>query len=462
MLFKSVILLVFALAAAIDARADEQDRLLNGLLNTPNWLSVTGEQRTRYEYLDNQFRTDRLGNDEITVLRTNLFTRLYLGHWQYGLEIMDSRQFGADDETSLNTGTVNPIDVLQLYAQYNTQNLFEVNSSSYLKAGRFTMDIGSRRLVSRNRFRNTINAFTGAEWQWVSEQDEIRRAFLTMPVQRLPFRFEQLKDNRSKGDRQDTDVLFWGGFYKFSKQSFENNRAEIFYYGLSENDSHDRPTRNRHIQTLGSRVFRNKSPGRYDFEIEGAYQFGNAHATRLPSDTNKLDVSSYFLHAEVGYLYERPWSPRLAFEFDYASGDDDPTDDNFNRFDPLYDGARRSDFGPTGIYGALARTNIISPGLRLELKPKNNLTGFVAHRGFWLASKKDAWVIARVRDPNGDSGRFVAQQTEARIRWDVMQNRLRLETGAAYLFKEKFAKDAPNANPQGDSKFFYTQATFKF
>ena len=455
-----VLLLTICLLNCLQASPAGRD--LNDMLGTPAWLSITGEQRTRYEYLDNQFRIGRLGNDEITVLRTNLFAQLYFGHWQYGLEIMDSRQYGADDKTTLNTGTVNPIDVLQLYAQFNTPNLFDINSTSYLKVGRFTMDIGSRRLVSRNRFRNTINAFTGSEWKWASEQDEIRRIFLTMPVQRLPFKRKQLKDNRSKGDEQDTSVLFWGGFYRFSKHAFGNNRAEIYYYGLSENDSHDRPTRNRHIQTLGSRIFKPKLPGGYDYEIEGAYQFGNAHATLFPSDTNKLDVSSYFLHAEVGYLYAKPWSPRLSLEFDYASGDDDPTDDKYNRYDPLFDGARRSDFGPTGIYGALARTNMISPGLRLELKPKQNISGFIAHRGFWLASRKDAWVISGVRDPNGNSGRFVAQQTEARVRWDVIPSRLRLETGAAYLFKEEFAKDAPTANPQGDSKYFYTQATFKF
>ena len=425
---------------------------MNTVLDTPVWLSLTGEQRTRYEYLDNQFRTGRLGNDEITVLRTNLFAQLYFDRWQYG----------ADNKTPLSPGIVNPIDVLQLYAQYNSNNLFGVNSTSYLKAGRFTMDVGSRRLVSRNRFRNTINAFTGAEWKWTSEQDEIRRVFLTMPVQRLPNRFKQLKDNRSKGDRQDTEVLFWGGFYRFSQNYFNGNRTELFYYGLSESDSHNRPTRNRHIQTLGARVFKNKSPGRYDYEMEGAYQFGDARATMLPSDSNKPDVSSYFLHAELGYSYRKSWSPRVSAELDYASGDDNPNDGDYNRYDPLFDGARRSDFGPTGIYGALFRANIISPGLRLELKPRHNVSAFIAHRGFWLASKKDAWVVARVRDPSGDSGRFVGQQTEARVRWDVVPDRLRLETGGAYLFKGEFAKDAPNANPQGDPKYFYAQATLKF
>ena len=125
-------------------------------------------------------------------------------------------------------------------------------------------------------------------------------------------------------------------------------------------------------------------------------------------------------------------------------------------------GVRRFDFGPLGIYGPFARANIISPGIRLQLKPSSKVALFVAHRAYWLASNKDAWVVARVRDPEGDSGSYLGQQLEARLRWDIHPKNLRWEIGGAYLFKGGFANDAPNANGQSDPNFLYSQFTFSF
>ena len=59
--------------------------------------------------------------------------------------------------------------------------------------------LGSRRLVARNRFRNTINAFNGLNAQWRSKGGAEARAFYTLPVQRLP---------RSASELHDGDVRF--------------------------------------------------------------------------------------------------------------------------------------------------------------------------------------------------------------------------------------------------------------
>lgn len=446
-----------------NSHASDQAWSLDSILNTPDWLSISGQHRARYETLDEQFRAGGNGDDQILVFRTNILAHVSWNQWEFAFELLDSRQAYGDDSTKISSGDVNPLDILQMYAQWNYSNNSQSGSSSSLRVGRFTIDVGSRRLVARNIFRNAINSFTGIDWSRSTDQGGQFRAFYTLPVQRLPQEFERRERNRSQGDDQDTEVAFWGLYYKLPKLALRewHSEAELFYLGLDENDTHNRPTRNRDIHTIGSRVYRNKSPSHFDYEFEAVYQFGKSRASTSANDREDLKHSAYFGHAELGYSFNAAWSPRLVAQFDYASGDSNPNDTNNNRFDSLFS-VRRGDFGPLGIYGPIARANIVSPGLRLQLKPSSKVSMFVAHRAYWLASDRDAWVIAGVQDSEGDSGSYLGQQLEARLRFDILPEILRWEVGGAYFFKGGFANDAPNANNEGDANFLYSQATFSF
>jgi hypothetical protein len=154
-------------------------------------------------------------------------------------------------------------------------------------------------------------------------------------------------------------------------------------------------------------------------------------------------------------------SPRLEVSYDYASGDDDPNDNENNRYDTLY-GARRFDYGPTGIYGAFARSNISSPGLRAEAKPLRTMTGMVGYRAVWLASDRDQYTAARLQDRSGNSGSFVGHQLEAQVQYQVVPGNLVLELGGARLFHGRFLEDAPNAPGEGDSTYIYVSAMTTF
>lgn len=435
---------------------------LDSMLNTPDWLTVSGQHRIRYETLDEQFRAGGNGDDQILVFRTNILVYVTWNQWDFAVELLDSRQAYGDDSTKIASGDVNPLDILQTYAQWNFSDFSQNQVNSNVRFGRFTIDVGSRRLVARNKFRNAINSFTGIDWRRTTDNKEEFRAFYTLPVHRLPREFDRRERNRSEGDDQNTEVAFWGLYYKLpSALSGLNSKAELFYFGLNENDTHNRPTRNRDIHTLGGRVYRKRSLSHFDYELETVYQFGESRASSSASDRNDLDHSAYFVHAELGYSFDMTWSPRLVSQFDYASGDSDPDDNKNNRFDSLFS-VRRGDFGPLGIYGPFSRSNIVSPGLRLQLKPCSKVSMFVAHRAYWLASDRDAWVVAGVQDPDGDSGSYLGQQLETRLRWDIYPKILRWEIGGAYYFKGGFANDAPNVNDEGDSNFLYSQATFSF
>ena len=79
---------------------------------------------------------------------------------------------------------------------------------SVLRAGRFTMDIGSRRLISRNRFRNTSGGFTEVEWRWTGPNNARTRASSTLPVERRVS--GNILDNGPRLDKEWTNVRLWG------------------------------------------------------------------------------------------------------------------------------------------------------------------------------------------------------------------------------------------------------------
>jgi hypothetical protein len=78
--------------------------------------------------------------------------------------------------------------------------------------------------------------------------------------------------------------------------------------------------------TFGGRL-KNKLPFNFDYEIESAGQWGNF---------NDKAVRAMMAVGVLGYTFDCAWQPRLAFEFDYGSGDSNPNDGEMTTFDNLY------------------------------------------------------------------------------------------------------------------------------
>lgn len=456
-----ILLMLVSLLLIFPAKAEPWR--VSKALNLPAWVSISGLTRARFETVDEQFRAGGNGDDQAMSFRTSVLFEAGFDQWEFAFEVLDARQAHGDESTPINTSLVNPFDVLQAYVQYNANDFLLSDSISAFKVGRFTIDLGSRRLLAKTIFRNTDNAFTGINWTLERADNEKYRVFFTLPVNRLPNDPERLIDNETEADDQDTEVKFWGLYYMLPKRVLKNieSEAEVYYFGLNENDTHNRNTRNRDLQTIGARIFKSPQRSEFDYQIESAIQFGQSRSNALETNRNDLDHFAQFYHAELGYSFDHAWSPRLIAQFDFASGDDDPEDDDNNRFDTLF-GARRFDVGPIGIFGPFALSNVITPGVRLLFKPAAKVSVLLGHRAYWLASDRDALVAARVQDPAGESGSFAGQQFEARVRWDVYPNNLRFEVGGAYVFQGEFLKNAPNASGGGDPNYLYGQVVYKF
>lgn len=450
---------IFTIAETAGAEVPGPWRLTKAL-DLPAWLDISGTHRTRYETLDGQFRAGRSGGDQMLAFRTTLRADLKYEAFGATAEMMDSQQALADSGSPIDTSMVNAFELLQAFGSFRWDGPLGEGSKSEVRLGRQTLDLGSRRLVGRNNFRNTVNAFTGALWQWQVKEGPSLHGFYFLPHNRLPSDAPSLLDNEIQYDEESFDLQFWGLHSQWKKLPF-GGTGELYFYGLLEDDAARVPTRNRELYTPGLRFFRAKAKGKWDYDFESALQFGQSRNSTAAADTRDLDHFAHFHHAEGGYTVDQAWSPRAALFFDYASGDDSPADGENNRFDTLF-GARRFDHGPAGIYGAFARSNIQSPGLSLSIKPASAVEAEVKHRLYWLASDTDAWTTSGVRDASGRSSPFIGHQVEASLRWDLLPGNLRFEIGGAHLFAGGFIDEAPNATHRSDSTYGYAAIELRF
>jgi hypothetical protein len=192
--------------------------------------------------------------------------------------------------------------------------------------------------------------------------------------------------------------------------------------------------------------------------VEGYYQSGTISASLVPGAAT-LPVSAWFIRAGAGYTFHGPLNARLSLQYDRASGDGSAG--TYRRFDTLF-GIRRADLAPAGLYNAVARTNVNSPGARVEIAPSSRWDAFVSYRALWLASATDSFSASGVRDVSGRSGSFAGHQIDTRLRWWVKPVRLRFEFDGVLLAKGRFLATAPNANARGATAYgsFNLMASF--
>jgi len=167
------------------------------------------------------------------------------------------------------------------------------------------------------------------------------------------------------------------------------------------------------------------------------------------------------LHFEIGYQFDAPGSPNLMFQYDRATGDKDPTDASIERFNTLF-GARRFDFGPTGIYGIASRSNIDSPGVRLTFKPGPKWQAMLSYRALRLDAPRDGWIGSGWRDPTGAAGDSIGDHLEGQFTWTAIPDRLSFETGFAHLWAGQFAEHTAGTAFRGDPQYYYVALTTTF
>jgi hypothetical protein len=411
-------------------------------------LDLSGNIRLRYETISNQPRTGFNTSDDLVNLRTTIAARYNTGPIAFVAELWDSRVYADDKGTPVTTGEVNAVELVQAYASAKIP--LGSGYKAALKAGRFTLNIGSRRLVAADDYRNTTNGFTGLQADLSSRNGITATLIYVLPQQRRPDDRTSLGRNAVAFDHEGFDLVLWGGTAA-KAHALGPVTLEASFYHLGERDTPGRPTRDRSLDTYGGRVLREPGVGKPDLEVEGYYQSGHVSASTIQGAT-VLPVSSWFIHGATGYTFASRWKPRISLEYDRASGD--RSGGKYGRFDTLF-GMRRADLAPAGLYNAVGRANISAAGVRAEITPSKRVDAFLGYYALWLAERTDNFSTTGVRDASGRSGDFAGNQLDARVRWWAKPAKLRFEADGVMLAKGRFLETAPNA-PHGGHTTLYT------
>jgi hypothetical protein len=153
-----------------------------------------------------------------------------------------------------------------------------------------------------------------------------------------------------------------------------------------------------------------------------------------------------------------PFTPRLVAEYNYASGDANPTDGRRQTFDHLYP----TPHDKYGLANQVGWKNIhdVRSGIEMKLTTKLSLSGF--YNSWWLASTRDGLynavgtLVVRVAD--GSAGRHVGQEADFQTAFAISPQ-IQLGGGYAHIFPGTFLQ---HATPGKRYQFSYLMVTYLF
>jgi hypothetical protein len=231
-----------------------------------------------------------------------------------------------------------------------------------------------------------------------------------------------------------------------------STQTKVDLYAIGMNDGEAFPAASRRqFTSLGFRLFGGLRTESWDYELENIWQNGRVGV---------LEHRAWMHHTHAGYTWRLRSQPRAAVYYDYASGDEDPSDHRNGAFDSLF-GPRRFNFGPTGTWALISRSNLNSPAAQISVKPLAPLEVSVNHRGVWLAQERDVWRGIGLSDPSGRSGNYVGQQTEFRLRYS-WQSHFELDTGYVLFREGSFVRGTSPKPVDGWGTFFFVANEWKF
>lgn len=406
-------------------------------------LDFAGEYRLRHHHEVNLRGSDLSGrSDDFLLHRTRLYANAQYGNWlRFYAEAIDA--VSEFEDFPPRTIEENRFDALNLFAD-GLLGTTEVGEW-WGRVGRQELLYGDQRLVSPLDWSNTRRTFDGAKLFYRSAPWDFD-AFLTRPVP-----FSQHVDSDSNFDHPDQSQEFVGLYGTYKGRT--DHTTDFYFLRLAEYDGPGTQfaPRDFNANTFGAR--RKGKHACWLWELEGGYQFG---------DFGPADQSAGFATAGLGREWTAArWKPTLWFYYDWASGDDDPTDDEHGTFNQLFPLGHKY----MGYADLVARQNINDVNLIWTASPSAKVRLLAWYHMFFLDEPRDALYNAsgtaiRV-DSTGAAGREVGQELDLTLQY-IFSPRVDLLVGYSHFWAGDFVRATNPPGVTGDVDFTYTQFSWRF
>ena len=335
-----------------------------------------------------------------------------------------------------------------------------------LKVGRQELVYGDERLIGPGDFTNLGRVFDAVKLRF-----EISDLWVDAFYSRVV-----VPDDNNFNVSNDYDSF--SGVYASTKTLIPKQETQLYF--LARNTEAGSPTLQkgaliglpspRDIYTIGGRV--KSLPGKFhgwDYELEGAYQFGRFKATPV---AKSLDQDAFAGHVAGGYTWSTSFTPRVGLEYNYSSGDSNSKDGTHGTFDNLF---------PTnhkfyGYMDLLSWQNMHNLRATASIKPCPKLTVTADYHMFWLADTHDSFYnVSGAPRTGGGVGTgtgyainstyssFVGSEIDLIATFAIKPFAM-LQAGYGHFFVGKYVQQSLAAPAFGshDADWLYGQVTFNF
>lgn len=378
----------------------------------PRWLRFTGEIRDRVEGYDNaSFKPN--SSDLYDLFRIRIGMLIQPTSWvRFFIATQDSRDF---EKAPHIPPYQNTWDINQAYIEFGQTE----GRGFGLRAGRQELYFGNGRLIGNSWWSNVSRSFDAVRASYRSDDYRLDVFASSVVIAR-----DGVVDHHNQGNN------LYGIYGLVRNKIAPKSQFEPYTFWRVQPDATLKNSKKGHLDewTYGFR-FLGLLPANFDYRTEMAIQRGTLGPASIKAWTG---------HWVIGDTLPVAWKPRPFVEYNYASGDSNPSNQSTTQtFDPIYP----STHDKIGVADQAGWRNIRDLRAGLDLHPAKKLAANFSYHDLWLANAHDSFYPTRgsvvAKDPTGKSGTHIGEEGDFQV---IYKPSLQMQVGAGIgrLFTGEF------------------------